>query len=131
MWIFFCRYYEIFTLPGKDFNAWLASIGLEQFTDCLASVSIANIAELTGAKLVALGLPGPEADRLAQHIQWLQYGNGRASLSRQSSLPEEFLCPITRDIMRFPVRCQDGFIYEEVAIKGRVLKCTSIWLSFS
>ena len=37
MWIFFCRYYEIFTLPGKDFNAWLASIGLEQFTDCLAS----------------------------------------------------------------------------------------------
>ncbi|XP_015111511.1 WD repeat, SAM and U-box domain-containing protein 1 [Diachasma alloeum] len=31
-------------------------------------------------------------------------------------LPHEFLCPITHEIMREPVQCSDGFIYEKAAI---------------
>ena len=32
-------------------------------------------------------------------------------------VPEEFFCPITYDLMKNPVRCSDGFTYEESAIK--------------
>lgn len=31
-------------------------------------------------------------------------------------IPEEFLCPITHEIMREPVTCSDGFTYEKNAI---------------
>uniref|UniRef100_A0A0C9RPS9 WDSUB1_0 protein n=1 Tax=Fopius arisanus TaxID=64838 RepID=A0A0C9RPS9_9HYME len=31
-------------------------------------------------------------------------------------VPHEFLCPITHEIMREPVQCSDGFIYEKAAI---------------
>jgi hypothetical protein len=44
------------------------------------------------------------------------------------SVPEEFLCPITCDIMRQPVRCGDGFVYEEAAIKGGKSNFFSIFL---
>ena len=33
-----------------------------------------------------------------------------------SSIPEEFLCPITLDIMKDPVLCEDGYTYERSAI---------------
>ncbi|XP_063976386.1 WD repeat, SAM and U-box domain-containing protein 1-like [Diachasmimorpha longicaudata] len=33
-----------------------------------------------------------------------------------TELPYEFLCPITHEIMREPVQCSDGFIYEKAAI---------------
>lgn len=33
-----------------------------------------------------------------------------------TNVPEEFLCPITHEIMRTPVNCSDGFTYEKQAI---------------
>ena len=33
-------------------------------------------------------------------------------------IPHEFICPITLDIMREPVICEDGFTYEKSAIKN-------------
>ncbi|KZC07174.1 WD repeat, SAM and U-box domain-containing protein 1 [Dufourea novaeangliae] len=33
-----------------------------------------------------------------------------------SEIPHEFLCPITHEIMKEPVRCSDGFTYERAAI---------------
>jgi len=35
--------------------------------------------------------------------------------------PDHFLCPITCDLLVKPVRCSDGFIYEESAIKEWLL----------
>ena len=32
-------------------------------------------------------------------------------------IPEEFICPITQDVMRNPVLCSDGYIYEKAAIE--------------
>ena len=28
----------------------------------------------------------------------------------------DLLCPITKDVMRYPVKCSDGFVYEKAAI---------------
>jgi hypothetical protein len=100
-------------------RAWLGSIGLD--SECLGPVTGCRLLELTSTELESLGLPQPEADRLLQNIQWLRHGNGRGAGSPEApllSVPEEFLCPITCDIMRQPVRCGDGFVYEEAAIKG-------------
>ncbi len=100
-------------------RAWLGSIGLD--SGCLGSMSGWRLLQLTSAELLSLGLPQAEADRLLQNIQWLRHGNGRGAGSPEApllSVPEEFLCPITCDIMRQPVRCVDGFVYEEAAIKG-------------
>ncbi len=103
---------------GQDVRSWLAIVGLEKLSGRLVSVDGPCLLGLTCGGLLALGLNQPEANQLLQHIQWLRQGNGRLT-EESASLPEEFLCPITRDIMRCPVRCQDGFVYEEVAIKGR------------
>jgi len=34
-----------------------------------------------------------------------------------NDIPEEFICPITQDIMNYPVLCSDGFVYEKAAIQ--------------
>ena len=31
----------------------------------------------------------------------------------ETEIPEEFLCPITQDVMKCPVLCSDGFVYEK------------------
>jgi hypothetical protein len=97
-------------------------IGLVEYSGCLASVDGSVLLQLTEADLLAAGLPQAVAGRLLQNIQWLRHGNGRADRPAEDQpVPEEFLCPITREVMRCPVRCQDGFVYEEVAIQGGAL----------
>jgi hypothetical protein len=34
-----------------------------------------------------------------------------------NNIPDEFICPITLDIMDDPVLCEDGYTYERTAIK--------------
>ena len=34
-----------------------------------------------------------------------------------TSYPQEFMCPITQDLMVSPVICRDGITYEESAIR--------------
>jgi len=41
-----------------------------------------------------------------------------AGLSTEEDPPENFLCPITQEIMKAPVVCADGYTYEESAIKN-------------
>lgn len=38
------------------------------------------------------------------------------SESQTLEISPEFLCPITQEIMREPVKCSDGFTYEKQAI---------------
>ncbi|CAM9614810.1 unnamed protein product [Phaeothamnion confervicola] len=56
--------------------------------------------------------------------QWTRNGGGRAAQGRApshdqrtQSLPEDYLCPITGDIMRDPVFTEDGHSYEREAIE--------------
>ena len=47
----------------------------------------------------------------------LQRRKPKDSTRYETEIPEEFLCPITQDVMKYPVLCSDGFVYE----KGRVI----------
>ena len=46
-----------------------------------------------------------------------QEGVSLAADDAEEVVPEEFYCPITCDLMKNPVKCSDGFTYEESAIK--------------
>jgi hypothetical protein len=43
--------------------------------------------------------------------------NRSDSLESNDSLNCDFICPITQDVMKYPVKCSDGYIYEKAAIK--------------
>ena len=49
--------------------------------------------------------------------QELEEGATAAINDTEETVPDEFYCPITYDLMKNPVRCSDGFTYEESAIK--------------
>lgn len=42
--------------------------------------------------------------------------NPKQSEEFYDEIPDEFLCPITRELMQWPVTCSDGFTYERQAI---------------
>ena len=44
-------------------------------------------------------------------------GNRNDSIDSNESINCDFICPITQDVMRFPVKCSDGYIYEKAAIQ--------------
>ena len=72
-----------------------------------------RLSSMTYDQIVSnLGVSKPEAQRL------LQKSKQKDSKTRNYELeiPEEFLCPITQDVMKHPVLCSDGFIYEKAAI---------------
>ena len=39
------------------------------------------------------------------------------SIKSDKEIPDEFICPITQDVMTYPVLCCDGFVYEKAAIQ--------------
>ena len=41
----------------------------------------------------------------------------RDSANSNDSINCDFICPITQDVMRCPVKCSDGYIYEKAAIQ--------------
>ena len=43
----------------------------------------------------------------------LQRRKPKDSTKYETEIPEEFLCPITQDVMKYPVLCSDGFVYEK------------------
>ena len=48
---------------------------------------------------------------------WSIEGLLKPTESSQDSVQSEFVCPITQDLMRNPVKCSDGFVYERAAIQ--------------
>lgn len=38
-------------------------------------------------------------------------------MDEKVTIPHEFLCPITQEVMRNPMKCSDGFTYEQSAIE--------------
>lgn len=55
---------------------------------------------------------------LRQELDWLRQDelNPKQSEEFYDQIPDEFLCPITRELMQWPVTCSDGFTYERQAI---------------
>ena len=73
-----------------------------------------RLSNMTYDQLVSkLGLSKPDAQRLLQKQKQKDSTGGRNDFV----IPEEFLCPITQDVMKYPVLCSDGFVYEKAAIE--------------
>lgn len=53
---------------------------------------------------------------LTKELKWLKMIEVQIHKPYNVDVPDEFLCPITQDIMRDPVTCSDGFTYERNAI---------------
>lgn len=50
-------------------------------------------------------------------LKWLKQDDLQPTgFESSATIPEEFLCPITHELMRTPVKCSDGFTYEKQAI---------------
>jgi len=79
-------------------------------------MSGANLLALSSQEIEELGVDETDTEKLLQKIQWARFGVN-ASDGFVDDVPNEFLCPITCDLMENPVRCSDGFVYEESAIK--------------
>jgi U-box domain len=59
-----------------------------------------------------------EDDAIANYLEGqLAEVNQRRRLRAAAEMPDEFVCPLTHDLMVEPVVCADGFTYERDAIK--------------
>ncbi|KAK4885802.1 hypothetical protein RN001_002073 [Aquatica leii] len=106
----------------EDVVKWLHEI---EFTSVIPNIINTS---LTGQKILTfastdicsgLDLDTEEMTRMEKELRWLKldelhYPN--ISESQFEEIPPEFLCPITQEIMREPVKCSDGFVYEKQAI---------------
>ncbi|XP_048523830.1 WD repeat, SAM and U-box domain-containing protein 1 isoform X3 [Dendroctonus ponderosae] len=104
---------------NRDVIKWLAEISMSKIAQNVRNSG------LNGEKLITLtevevcsGLDLDEETSkvMMEELKWLK----KLQLDIQAfctvDIPHEFLCPITHEIMREPVRCSDGFTYEKNAV---------------
>ncbi|XP_033839066.1 WD repeat, SAM and U-box domain-containing protein 1 isoform X2 [Periophthalmus magnuspinnatus] len=100
----------------EDVSLWLGEEGLEGLVETFKSNNIdgTELLSLTKETLVSelhiesVGLRG----KLMRKIEELK------NASVCTGVPDEFLCPITRELMKDPVIAADGYSYEREAIES-------------
>ena len=93
---------------AEEVRQWLA--GLEGTSGLLLpDMAGAQLVKANMEDLVSLGLTKAQAERVVEELKLV--------CDKHRDIPNEFLCPITCDIMSDPVQCSDGFMYERTAIK--------------
>ncbi|KAL4229143.1 WD repeat [Mactra antiquata] len=104
----------------EDVCKWIKEIGLEQYEDNFQQHHIDGV-ELLNLNADSLK-SGLQIDSLGHRNKILR---SRARLmehpivqqkENDCGIPDEYLCPITREIMKDPVICTDGYTYERAAI---------------
>ncbi|XP_010728257.3 WD repeat, SAM and U-box domain-containing protein 1 isoform X2 [Larimichthys crocea] len=100
----------------EDVSAWLVEEGLEGLVEKFAANNIdgtelLNLTKETLASELHIESVGLRS-KLVRKVEELK------SDSVCSGIPDEFLCPITRELMREPVIAADGYSYEREAIKS-------------
>ena len=103
------RGHDITLWSAVDVTHWLGTLGWSETGEKLCNVDGAQLRQLSVDELIKLGIDEEIAGKIWSEIQLMSDGSGE--------IPSEFVCPITCDIMTSPVRCCDGFVYEESAIK--------------
>ncbi|XP_029935885.1 WD repeat, SAM and U-box domain-containing protein 1 [Myripristis murdjan] len=99
-----------------DVSAWLVEEGLEALVDKF------RVNNIDGTELLSL-----TSDTLASELHIESVGLRKKVLRKVEELkdasvctgiPDEFLCPITRELMKEPVIAADGYSYEREAIES-------------
>jgi len=111
---------EFETIAAHDWShqqvrSWLLKIGFERHQEKFSKISGSNLIDLSSEDIIALGVREKDVEEILQNIQWIRFGSG-SKTGFVDEVPDEFLCPITYDLMTNPVKCADGFVYEETAI---------------
>lgn len=104
---------------------WLEEIGLEQYKSSFEQNAIdgTEIEVITDSMLQQIGIEAMgHRNKILRARKILQQG-GSVKLVKDANLldvgvPDEFLCPITREVMKDPVIAEDGYTYERSAIAG-------------
>ena len=92
----------------RSFNVWRLSGPLAN--DQNQAPSAPSLTSLSYEEVLdKVGMSKLEAQRMIQKQRSI-------TNARNEEIPEEFICPITQDVMRNPVLCSDGFVYEKAAI---------------
>ncbi|XP_039983739.1 WD repeat, SAM and U-box domain-containing protein 1 isoform X2 [Xiphias gladius] len=100
----------------EDVSEWLVEEGLEGLVDKFRSNNI------DGTELLSLTKETLASELLIESVgmrsKLLRKVEELKSDSMCSGIPDEFLCPITRELMKEPVIAADGYSYEREAIEG-------------
>lgn len=99
----------------EDVQTWLCEEGLDELIGVFKSNNIdgAELSRMSKETAVEMGIESVGLrGRLLRKIESL-----KASQSG-SDAPDEFLCPISREVMRDPVIAADGYSYERESIEG-------------
>ncbi|XP_017783076.1 PREDICTED: WD repeat, SAM and U-box domain-containing protein 1 isoform X2 [Nicrophorus vespilloides] len=107
---------------NKDVLRWLKDVGLSEISETitLSALDGEKIMSLQDDEILAnLELTEEQSEVFAKELNWLKKDERQFNSSYWSKIneiPEEFICPITQEIMRDPVKISDGFTYERRAI---------------
>lgn len=85
----------------------------------LDGCQILTLPEAEVASILSIDKPD-QIHELTLQLKWLRHEElniCRPEIASNFDVPHEFLCPITREVMRDPVVCADGFTYERAAIE--------------
>ncbi|XP_029937246.1 WD repeat, SAM and U-box domain-containing protein 1-like [Myripristis murdjan] len=99
----------------EDVGTWLREEGLEELVSILKVNNIdgPELSQLNKETVAELGIESVGLrGRLLRKIEALRVEQSG------SEAPDEFLCPITRELMKDPVIAADGYSYEREAIKS-------------
>eukprot|EP00112_Aurelia_sp_Birch-Aquarium-sp1_P006514 Seg1718.3 transcript_id=Seg1718.3/GoldUCD/mRNA.D3Y31 product="WD repeat SAM and U-box domain-containing protein 1" protein_id=Seg1718.3/GoldUCD/D3Y31 len=104
------------TWDVNDVCTWLGDLGLSQYAEIFRTNDIDGI-ELSNVDNKVLGedlgiAPLGHRNKILREVKRIR------TEEHDGAVPDEFLCPITREIMSDPVIASDGFSYERAAITG-------------
>ncbi|XP_031573576.1 WD repeat, SAM and U-box domain-containing protein 1-like isoform X2 [Actinia tenebrosa] len=95
--------------------SWLETIGLEQYGECFRENAIdgAELSNMTSEMLLNDIKIGPVGHR----NKILRSINDIKKEEIDDNIPDEYLCPISREVMTDPVIAADGYSYDRNAIE--------------
>lgn len=100
----------------EDVSTWLVEEGLEDLVDTFKANNIDGTELLNLNKDTLASELG--VDSVGLRAKALRKVEELKGASVCSGVPDEFLCPITRELMRDPVIAADGYSYEREAIES-------------
>ncbi|XP_031788789.1 WD repeat, SAM and U-box domain-containing protein 1 isoform X1 [Nasonia vitripennis] len=105
-----------------DVSKWLVEVELGDLVRSVQALSISGrmLLRIPDEVIIAklqFNHDHEALEMLRKQLYWLKREDCNAQIiAEDTEIPDDFLCPITHEIMREPVQCSDGFTYERAAI---------------
>ncbi|CAH1775586.1 unnamed protein product [Owenia fusiformis] len=108
----------------EDVCKWLAEIGLTQYQEnfkknAIDGTELKTLNDTTLNSALGIGALG-HRNKILRSIQRILEHPYVQPLELDAGVPDEYLCPITREVMRDPVIASDGYTYERSALESWV-----------